>query len=70
MAKSNQCRKVGEISGHSLNLILQEASSTNDIVSGAFTAVQSICSIRTRLAVFNKMQVQNVIGDLCCIRDL
>ena len=51
---------------HSLNLILQEAASTNDIVSGAFTAVQSICSIirasPKRLAVFKKIQIQSVIG--------
>ena len=52
----------------SSNLILQEAGSTDDIVSGVFTAVQSICSTITasskRLTVFKKIQVQSFNGNL------
>ena len=45
---------------HSLNLVLQEAGSVNTIVSGAFSVVQSVCSIvrasPKRLAIFKNIQ--------------
>jgi hypothetical protein len=52
---------------HNLNLILQEAASINPTVSGAFTAVQSVCSIirasPKRLAVFRNLQMQSAVAD-------
>ena len=53
---------------HNLNLVLQEAASKNTIVNGAFTAVQSVCSVirasPKRLAYFRSIQLQSPPGDM------